>query len=342
MTQNFGAQPLPAPGYGELTSAIPPSAHSLRDNALPMALGVVTLIGWVGALFLSTTSSLSITAVSTAQGTALLAPALLIPLIAVAANRDNWRAGGRGLRHPTVSLLLVLLLIVAGVTPAFFLVAPLPPTNPYLILYILPFALPGFSLGVALGFAWGGLPRPMGATVGLLGGMGFCIPPVVLLVLTVIASNVTPRAYCVGSLCNPILDNTTAYIMMYVLAASDLFAIGLSLIGGLLGASLRRRTRADYPMTQAGGFPHWFGDVGLPLALGLLCMGGWFIAYALASNTVLRPVSPSWVALRAEQGALVSLPLLILIVGVARARTFWRESGRGLWGGPVRVGWRCS
>ncbi len=78
-------------------------------------------------------------------------------------------------------------------------------------------------------------------------------------------------------------------------------------------------------------------DVGLPFALGLVCLGGWAAAFALGMGMSATTFSLAWLALRVAQGALVSLPLLILVVGVARAGKFWRETERGLWGAPMRL-----
>lgn len=89
---------------------------------------------------------------------------------------------------------------------------------------------------------------------------------------------------------------------------------------------------------RRGRATHWRRDVGLPFLLGLLAVAGWAGALALALNApTTAPSSIVWWLIRAAQGALLALPLLIVIVGVPRARAFWRETYPGLWGAPVRA-----
>ncbi len=226
--------------------AIPPTARTrwLWDVVAPFALGVATLASWVGALVLTRATSFSFVALRAAQGAVLLAPALLIPLVAVTITRDYWRASGRGLRNAALSLSLALLVIVVGLAPAFFAVAPGPMSGNITVLLTLPFAAPGFSLGVALGFAWGRLPRPIGASAGLLGGLGFSAPSVVAIITEFVLAKVSPNGVCGGAnraSCNPEFALALNVVAAVLLLISDVFAVSLGFIGGVLGAYLRRR-----------------------------------------------------------------------------------------------------
>ncbi|HUY76945.1 MAG TPA: hypothetical protein VMV29_09250 [Ktedonobacterales bacterium] len=83
------------------------------------------------------------------------------------------------------------------------------------------------------------------------------------------------------------------------------------------------------------GSAHWRRDVLAPFALGLVSVGGWAGALALA---LVAPTSwVVWLLVRVAQGVLVGLPLLIVIIGVPRAHAYWRETDPGLWGAPVRL-----
>lgn len=243
------AAPAKNGGSADTASGAAANAHRartrwMRDVAAPFALGVATLAGWIGALVLSDSTMASFVVLRAAQGAVLLAPALLIPLIAVAINRDYWRASGRGLRNAAVNLLLALLVIVVGLALAFLAVTPTPPAESLNSVLRLPFAAPGFSLGVALGFAWGSLPRPIGASAGLLGGLGFCLPTVLWIVITIVIAKVAPNSVCsgaAGAKCNPYLENAVDILLAIILLASAVFAVSLGFIGGILGAYLRRR-----------------------------------------------------------------------------------------------------
>jgi len=82
----------------------------------------------------------------------------------------------------------------------------------------------------------------------------------------------------------------------------------------------------------------WLGqEIGLPFALGLLCGGGFYEAYRVMTNQFLNPNAVTGLTVRAEQAVLLAPPLLILIIGIARARAFWRASGRGLGSAPIRL-----
>ncbi len=82
----------------------------------------------------------------------------------------------------------------------------------------------------------------------------------------------------------------------------------------------------------------WLGqDVVLPFALGLLCGGGFYEAFRVMSNQFLNPNAVTGLTIRAEQAVLLAPPLLILIIGIARAQAFWRASGRGLGSAPIRL-----
>ncbi|HUY76944.1 MAG TPA: hypothetical protein VMV29_09245 [Ktedonobacterales bacterium] len=241
-----GPLTLPAPPDimpGNMTPTAPAGAAPRwpSEVALPFALGVVCAVSWVGAAVLAIWGGLPFAELRAAQAASLLVAPIMIVVVGAALNHDDGRAAsaehGRG-RAP-VNLALTLAVIVVGLAPAFFAAVPLPPDNNLILLFTLPFAAPGFSLGVALGFAWGARPRPTGAGVGLMGGLGFAAPLVALAALLLVMSR-QPPVGCGGKIgcgLQLVLDQLVALLFL----ASCVLTIALSFIGGILGAYLRRR-----------------------------------------------------------------------------------------------------
>jgi hypothetical protein len=143
-------------------------------------------------------------------------------------------------RHAVVNALLTLLTITLGLAPVFLAITPLPLDNNIGLLLWSPFAVPGFGLGVALGYAYGARPRPTGAGVGLMGGVGFAAPLVALAVFLFVSAH-NPGSQCAGQKFGCGLTVIFDIIFAVILLAASVFAVGLSFIGGVLGAYLRRR-----------------------------------------------------------------------------------------------------
>ena len=258
MTDSLANEPPPLPAPPDMPEGMTPTIADMSANevaptpagaaprwllevALPFALGVVCVVSWAGTLILAAWDGLPFGELRAAQAASLLVVPALVIVVAVALNRSFWSATQRGQLGGALRLLLALAAIIVGLAPAFFAATPLPPDNNIGLLFFLPFAAPGFSLGVALGFAWGARPRPTGAGVGLMGGLGFAAPLVALAVTFIILAN-HPASQCAGSRlgCGGLAVAIDS-ILAGLLLIAGVFAVSLSFIGGILGAYLRRR-----------------------------------------------------------------------------------------------------
>lgn len=212
-----------------------------RDVRLPCALGFLNAGAWLVTFFLSLNvfsqlSNTPIGALRAAQAGLLLTPTIFVLVIAVVGGRDDRRAGRR-LRR-LLAIALAALVIIAGVAPAFFTVTPLTPSSTSGASWGFPLAAPGFSLGVALGFAWGRRPHLIGVAVGALGGLGFGVFALLVMVLLLGVLIFAPTLICSASyLCLAAQLELTN--LVFILCLSALLAVGLGLVGGRIGAALR-------------------------------------------------------------------------------------------------------
>jgi len=213
----------------------------LTEVALPIALGIVCAVTWAGALLLATGDvQLPFGELRVAQTALLLSVPVAIIVVGMASGGVSRVSSGSAGRS-TVNGLVTLLVIALGLTLVYFASAPRFPNDNADFLLTVPFAGPGFSLGVALGYAFGARPRPTGAGVGLMGGVGFAAPMVALaVILLILASH--PVGQCTGSRpgCGALVVALYTILAVILLIAS-VFAVALSFIGGVLGAYLRRR-----------------------------------------------------------------------------------------------------
>ncbi len=238
--------PMDAPAevaeVGVVRSARGAETRALRwltEIALPVAVGIMCAVTWAGALILAAWDGLPLGELRVAQAALLLSMPLTIAFVGMLTSHPENEANPARQRA-VVNALLTLLAIALGLSLGFLAIAPLPADNTIVILFTAPFAGPGFSLGVALGYAYGARPRPTGAGVGLMGGVGFATPLAALAVtLFVLASQ--PQAQCVGSRVGCGLVVAFEDVVGVMLLVACVFAIGLTFIGGILGAYLRRR-----------------------------------------------------------------------------------------------------
>lgn len=261
MTDSAGNEPpmLPAPpdmpdGVALATADAPgdtsPPEHTggaprwLSEVALPFALGLLCAASWVGAVILAVWDGLSFAELRASQAALLLVIPLGVVVVAVARSADDWRASESGQVGGALRLLLTMAVIVLGLAFAFLATAPLPPDNNAGIVFALPFAAPGFSVGVALGFAYGARPRPTGAGVGLMGGLGFATPLVALAVALIVMSHQPPTGCDIPRNACGLAAAIDQIFALFLFAACVLTNI-LSFIGGILGAFLRRRASAE-------------------------------------------------------------------------------------------------
>lgn len=199
----------------------------LTLGVAPLALGAVGAFGWFVTAYLAiTTIPLPLAVKITAQVIALLA----VPALVVA---PTWFSPPRSPRR----MLLTLCIIALGLTPDFILSIPSTYTDPLRVGIFTPFVAPGFSLGVAFGYAWGVRPWGFGAFVGFIGALGY----------TVMIAALSVALIVYGLPAGPPTTREDWYIRgIYAIILTAIFlayglVIVLSIIGGLLGAYLRRR-----------------------------------------------------------------------------------------------------
>ncbi len=134
-----------------------------------------------------------------------------------------------------------------GLLPIFFALTPEPTSvtqsNPQPFLVAI--ALPGFSLGLALGFIWGAHTRPAirrgyranfsGLRAGMIGGLGFSIP-VMVLGIVFLYQALHPVDQCVDLACGSL--TALALFICAILLLSPLFIGFIAFIGCLVGAFL--------------------------------------------------------------------------------------------------------